>query len=77
AAYATADNAKLTFLKDLIDSYIDARYYQERIALSQASLKSRQCLRVMANCRQGVFHIFDPVQHRLFPGEILGLGIGF
>lgn len=42
AAYATADNAKLTFLKDLVDSYIDARYYQERIALSQASLKSRQ-----------------------------------
>ncbi|MBX5156657.1 efflux transporter outer membrane subunit [Rhizobium sp. NZLR8] len=42
AAYATADNAKLTFLKDLVESYIDARYYQERIALSQASLKSRQ-----------------------------------
>ncbi|MDK4734264.1 efflux transporter outer membrane subunit [Rhizobium sp. CNPSo 3490] len=42
AAYATADNAKLTFLKDLVVSYIDARYYQERIALSQASLKSRQ-----------------------------------
>ncbi|WP_064709399.1 efflux transporter outer membrane subunit [Rhizobium bangladeshense] len=42
AAYATADNAKLTFLKDLIESYIDARYYQERIALSQANLKSRQ-----------------------------------
>ncbi|MDR9772114.1 efflux transporter outer membrane subunit [Rhizobium hidalgonense] len=42
AAYATADNAKLTFLKDLVESYIDARYYQERIALSQTSLKSRQ-----------------------------------
>ena len=42
AAYATADNAKLTFLKDLVESYIDARYYQERIALSQASVKSRQ-----------------------------------
>nr|WP_204330052.1 efflux transporter outer membrane subunit [Rhizobium phaseoli] len=42
AAYATADNAKLTFLKDLVGSYIDARYYQERIALSQASVKSRQ-----------------------------------
>ncbi|MFB2606297.1 efflux transporter outer membrane subunit, partial [Rhizobium phaseoli] len=42
AASATADNAKLTFLKDLVESYIDARYYQERIALSQASLKSRQ-----------------------------------
>ncbi|RFB81930.1 nodulation protein NodT [Rhizobium leguminosarum bv. trifolii] len=42
AAYATADNAKLTFLKDLVESYIDVRYYQERIALSQASLKSRQ-----------------------------------
>jgi len=42
AAYATADNAKLTFLKDLVESYIDARYYQERIVLSKASLKSRQ-----------------------------------
>ncbi|MBX5048482.1 efflux transporter outer membrane subunit [Rhizobium lentis] len=42
AAHATADNAKLTFLKDLVESYIDARYYQERIALSQANLKSRQ-----------------------------------
>ncbi|MBB4575936.1 efflux transporter outer membrane subunit [Rhizobium lentis] len=42
AAYATADNAKLTFLKDLVESYIDARYYQERIALSKGSLKSRQ-----------------------------------
>ncbi|WP_434734611.1 efflux transporter outer membrane subunit (plasmid) [Rhizobium sp. YTUHZ044] len=42
AAYATADNARLTFLKDLVESYIDARYYQERIALSQANLKSRQ-----------------------------------
>ncbi|MBY2991175.1 efflux transporter outer membrane subunit [Rhizobium leguminosarum] len=42
AAYATADNAKLTFLKDLVESYIDARYYQQRIALSQANLKSRQ-----------------------------------
>ncbi|MBX5200094.1 efflux transporter outer membrane subunit [Rhizobium sp. NZLR1] len=42
AAYATADNAKLTFLKDLVESYVDARYYQQRIALSQANLKSRQ-----------------------------------
>ena len=42
AAYATGDNAKLTLLKDLVESYIDARYYQERIALSKASLKSRQ-----------------------------------
>ncbi|ANK88005.1 MULTISPECIES: efflux transporter outer membrane subunit [Rhizobium] len=42
AAYATADNARLTFLKDLVESYVDARYYQERIALSQANLKSRQ-----------------------------------
>ncbi|SCW88933.1 efflux transporter, outer membrane factor (OMF) lipoprotein, NodT family [Rhizobium mongolense subsp. loessense] len=42
AAYATADDAKLTFLKDLVSSYIDARYYQERIALSKANLKSRR-----------------------------------
>ncbi|MGO4356031.1 TolC family protein, partial [Rhizobium sp. RAF36] len=42
SAYATADVAKLTFLQDLVNSYIDARYYQERIALSQANLKSRR-----------------------------------
>jgi multidrug efflux system outer membrane protein len=42
AAYSTADVAKLTYLQDLVNSYIDARYYQERIALSNANLKSRR-----------------------------------
>lgn len=42
AAHATADDAKLSLLKDLASTYIDARYYQERIALSRANLKSRQ-----------------------------------
>src|SRR6478752_10190563 len=42
AAYSTADVAKLTYLQDLVNSYINARYYQERIALSRANLKSRQ-----------------------------------
>lgn len=42
AAYASADDTKLSFVKDLVSSYIDARYYQERIALSKANLKSRR-----------------------------------
>jgi NodT family efflux transporter outer membrane factor (OMF) lipoprotein len=42
AAYASADDTKLSFVKDLVSSYIDARYYQERIALSNANLKSRR-----------------------------------
>jgi multidrug efflux system outer membrane protein len=42
AAYSTADVAKLAYLQDLVNSYINARYYQERIALSRANLKSRQ-----------------------------------
>lgn len=42
AAYASADDSKLSFLKDVVSSYIDARYYQERIALSKANLKSRR-----------------------------------
>jgi outer membrane protein, multidrug efflux system len=42
SAYATADVARLSFLQDLVSSYIDARYYQERIALSKANLKSRR-----------------------------------
>ncbi|UWU24610.1 efflux transporter outer membrane subunit (plasmid) [Rhizobium sp. CB3060] len=41
AAYASADDEKLSVMKDIVSSYIDARYYQERIALSNANLKSR------------------------------------
>ena len=42
SAYASADVARLSLLQDLVNSYIDARYFQERIALSQANLKSRR-----------------------------------
>ncbi|MDQ0564490.1 multidrug efflux system outer membrane protein, partial [Rhizobium mesoamericanum] len=42
AAYSSADVAKLTLLQDLVNSYIDLRFYQERLALSRANLKSRQ-----------------------------------
>ncbi|OCJ04704.1 nodulation protein NodT, partial [Rhizobium sp. AC44/96] len=42
AAYSSADVAKLTYLQDLVTSYVNARYFQERIALSKANLKSRQ-----------------------------------
>jgi len=42
AAYSSADVAKLTYLQDLVNSYIDLRFFQERLALSRANLKSRQ-----------------------------------
>lgn len=42
AAYATADVARLAYLSDLVQSYISARYYQERIALARKSLASRR-----------------------------------
>ncbi|APO76041.1 nodulation protein NodT 2 [Rhizobium etli 8C-3] len=42
SAYASADVARLAFLQDLVSTYIDARFYQERIALSKANLQSRR-----------------------------------
>ncbi len=42
AAYATADVARLAYLSDLTQSYINARYYQERIALARKNLASRR-----------------------------------
>ncbi len=42
AAYASADVAKLSFLSDLVTSYINARYYQERIAIARKNLASRR-----------------------------------
>lgn len=42
SAYATADVAKLTYLADLTTSYINARYYQERIALARKNVASRR-----------------------------------
>ncbi|OWK25452.1 hypothetical protein AJ87_09750, partial [Rhizobium yanglingense] len=42
SAYASADVARLAFLQDLVSTYIDARFFQERIALSKANLQSRR-----------------------------------
>lgn len=42
AAYANVDVARLALLSDLVATYIDARYYQERIELARKNLKSRQ-----------------------------------
>ncbi|KPF41189.1 efflux transporter outer membrane subunit [Rhizobium sp. G187] len=42
AAYASADVAKLTYLSSVVSAYIDARYYQERIAIARKSLASRR-----------------------------------
>jgi multidrug efflux system outer membrane protein len=42
AAYASADVAKLTLLSQLVSSYIDVRYYQERIAIARKNLSSRR-----------------------------------
>ena len=42
SAYATVDVSRLTFLQDLVSSYIDARYFQARIGISQDNLRSRR-----------------------------------
>jgi multidrug efflux system outer membrane protein len=42
AAYATVDVSRLAFLQDLVSTYIDVRYYQARISISQDNLKSRR-----------------------------------
>ncbi|NEI65696.1 MULTISPECIES: efflux transporter outer membrane subunit [Rhizobium] len=42
SAHAAVDVAKLALIKDLVSSYIDARYYQQRVSISRANLKSRQ-----------------------------------
>ncbi|MBY5544758.1 efflux transporter outer membrane subunit [Rhizobium leguminosarum] len=42
SAHAAVDIAKLALIKDLVSSYIDARYYQQRVSISRANLKSRQ-----------------------------------
>ncbi|ANP89871.1 MULTISPECIES: efflux transporter outer membrane subunit [Rhizobium] len=42
SAHAVVDVAKLALIKDLVSSYIDARYYQQRVSISRANLKSRQ-----------------------------------
>ncbi|MBY3517436.1 efflux transporter outer membrane subunit [Rhizobium laguerreae] len=42
SAYAGADVARLAYIQEIVSSYIDLRYYQQRLALSKANLKSRQ-----------------------------------
>ncbi len=42
AAYANVDTARLSLLSSVAAAYIDVRYYQERIAIAQANLKSRR-----------------------------------
>ncbi|WP_319518857.1 efflux transporter outer membrane subunit [uncultured Martelella sp.] len=42
AAYASADVAKLTLISSLIDAYINARLYQERLTIARSNLKSRR-----------------------------------
>lgn len=42
AAYAQTDIARLTFLSNVVTAYIDARYYQERIAIARKNLGSRR-----------------------------------
>ncbi len=42
AAYASADVARLAYLSDLATSYINARYYQERLAIARKNIASRR-----------------------------------
>ncbi|MVA27686.1 efflux transporter outer membrane subunit [Agrobacterium vitis] len=42
AAYASVDTSRLTYLSDLATAYIDARYYQARIAIANEAVKSRR-----------------------------------
>ncbi|MGO4568214.1 efflux transporter outer membrane subunit [Rhizobium sp. 2YAF20] len=42
AAYATVDVTRLAYLKDLVTSYVNARYFQARISIAQENLKSRR-----------------------------------
>lgn len=42
AAYANVDVARLALLNDVVSTYIDARFFQERLAISKENLKSRR-----------------------------------
>jgi multidrug efflux system outer membrane protein len=42
AAYNDVNVARLAYLSDLVASYVDARYYQEALALSRKNLTSRR-----------------------------------
>ena len=42
AAYDDVNVARLAYLSDLVSSYVNARYYQEALALSRKNLVSRR-----------------------------------
>lgn len=42
SAYLSADTARLTFLSELTNAYVDLRYYQESLALTRSSLATRK-----------------------------------
>lgn len=42
AAYANTDVAKMALLSDLVSTYIDVRFFQERLAIAKDNLKSRR-----------------------------------
>jgi multidrug efflux system outer membrane protein len=42
AAYATVDVTRLAYLRDLVTSYVNGRYFQARIAIANQNLKSRR-----------------------------------
>lgn len=42
ASYASADVQKMALLSSVVSSYIDARYYQERLAITRQNLASRR-----------------------------------
>ncbi|MDQ0458147.1 efflux transporter outer membrane subunit [Rhizobium paknamense] len=41
-AYDNVDTARLTFLNTLVTAYINARYYQQRVAIANEAVKSRR-----------------------------------
>jgi multidrug efflux system outer membrane protein len=42
AAYFSADTARLAFLSEVINAYVDLRYYQESLALTRLNLATRR-----------------------------------
>lgn len=49
AAYDNVDVARLAYLSDLVSSYVNARYYQEALALSRRNLESRRATLKLTN----------------------------
>ncbi|WP_425646797.1 efflux transporter outer membrane subunit [Agrobacterium leguminum] len=49
AAYADADTARLTLLSDLTTEYINARLYQEQLAITRETVESRKATMALTN----------------------------